>query len=84
MILAFYKVNNSCGYSRDEFNTNRPETIIEKLDKLNDDEVKIYDTDHYGYGAVPSPNLADFETDFNDEELDGGWWVIVINNAQKD
>lgn len=86
MILAFYKVNNSLAYLRNEFDKfyDQPEIIIEKLNKLPEDEVKFYDTDHFGYGAVPSPNLADFVEDYNDEELDGGgWWVIAINNPKK-
>ena len=85
MILAFYKVNNSLAYGRHEFDKfyDQPELIVEKLNKLPEDEVKFYDTDHFGYGAVPSPNLADFVEDYNDEELDGGWWVIAINNPKK-
>ena len=85
MILAFYKVNNSLAYGRHEFDKfyDQPELIVEKLNKLPEDEVKFYDTDHFGYGNVPSPNLADFVEDYNDEELDGGWWVIAINNSKK-
>lgn len=79
MLLAFYKVDNSLGYERNTFNMNTPETILEKLSELPEDEVHIYDPNHYGYGDVPAPNLADFEQDYNDEVLDGGWWCIVIN-----
>ena len=85
MTLAFYKVRNSLDYGRHEFDQffDQPELIIEKLGKLPDEEVKFYDTDHFGYGAVPFPNLADFVEDYNDEELDGEWWVIAINYPKK-
>lgn len=83
MILAFYKVNNSKGYKRHTFDAYTPETIMEMLNELKDDEVHFFDADHYGWGAEPSPNLADFEEMYNDEDLDGGWWCIVINTKMK-
>ena len=85
MILAFYKVNNSLNYGRHEFDKfyDQPEVIIEKLDRLSEDEVKFYNIDHFGYGAVPSPNLVDLIEDYNNEEIDGGWWIIAINNREK-
>ena len=81
MTIAFYKVNNSLGYGRHEFDTNRPETIMEKLSLLPDDEVKFYDAESYGWNTK-NPSLADFEEDYNDEELDGGWWCIVLNTSK--
>lgn len=80
MTLAFYKVDNELGYGRHTFDdiADKPEQIKEMLSKLSDEELIIYDLNHYGYGNVPSPNLADFETDYNDEVLDGGWWCVVI------
>lgn len=82
MTIAFYKVDNSLNYERHEFDTNRPETIIEKLQQLPEDEVKLYDGDKYSWQSK-EPTLADFETDYNDEELDGGWWCIIINNTKQ-
>lgn len=80
MILAFYKVSNSKEYERHTFDDKRPETIIDMLNELGDEEYRMYDTNAYGYGSVqPCPNLADFEDDYNNEDLDGGWWCIVIN-----
>lgn len=79
MTIAFYKVDNSLNYERHEFDTNRPETIIEKLQLLPDDEVKFYDSKEYSW-STRTPSLADFEEDFNDEELDCGWWCIIIND----
>ena len=51
--------------------------IKRKLDKLKDDELKLYSM-NYGYGSGSSPNLADLIEDYNDEELDGGWWCVLI------
>lgn len=78
MIIAFYKVDNSLNYGRYEFDCNRPETIIEKLQRLPESEVKFYNADQYSWQSR-EPSLVDFETDYNDEELDGGWWCIVLN-----
>lgn len=82
MIIAFCKVNNSLKYGRHEFDTDRPETIIEKLQRLPEDEVKFYDADQYSWQSK-TPSLADFENDYNDEELDGGWWCIIINDTKQ-
>lgn len=82
MTIAFYKVDNSLNYGRHEFDANRLETIIEKLQQLPDDEVKLYDADKYSWQSE-TPSLADFETDYNDEQLDGGWWCIIINDAKQ-
>ena len=81
MKLAFYRVDNSCGFHRHSFDDiyDKPQEILETLSQLEDDELRIYDTSVYGYGKVqPAPNLADFEDDYNDEILDGGWWCVVI------
>ncbi len=82
MIIAFYKVNNSLNYERHEFDTDRPETIIEKLQRLPEDEVKLYDGDNYSWQGK-EPTLADFEYDYNNEELDGDWWCIIINYTKQ-
>jgi len=83
MTIVFYKVDNSLNYDRHDFDaiSDKPQEIIKKLKKLPKGEVKFYDTAHYGWGAVPSPNMADFEADYNNEELDGGWWCIVLNTT---
>lgn len=80
MLLAFYTVDNSQGYGRHTFDNlyDKPKKIKQKLSLLSDEELRIYDMNNYGYGNVPSPNLADFENDYNDELLDGGWWCVVI------
>ena len=80
MIIAFYKVDNSLNYERHSFDAmcDEPEKILEMLNKLPGEELKIYDANNYGYAHRVQPNLVDFEEDYNDEELDGGWWSIVF------
>lgn len=81
MTIAFYKVDNSLNYERHEFDLFRdqPQEVMDMLQRLPDEEVKFYNTDQYSFQSK-KPSLADFEIDFNDEELDGGWWCIVLPN----
>lgn len=87
MKIGFYRVDNSLGYKRHTFDSisDKPEEIEKMLDKLPDGEVKVYDVSAYGWdGNKPSPNLSDFEFDYNDSAFDGGWWcVIIIQDSQK-
>lgn len=78
MILAFYKVDNSCNYERHTFDNlyDKPQTILEMLSKLKDDEYRAYDTTTAT--RTRNVDLEDFVEDYNDEELDGGWWCVVI------
>lgn len=73
MELAFYKVNNSCGYERHTFDMwyDRPQEIRDMLAKLGDEELKIYDMDY---------DIDFFQDDYNDEKLDGGWWCVAIRD----
>lgn len=78
MTIAFYKVFNSKDFDRDTFKLiydNRIE-ILQKLNQLKEDEWRTYDMNRYAGNG--SPNALDFEQDYNDEILDGGWWCIVI------
>ena len=75
MTLAFYKVDNSKSYERHTFDMwcDRPDVIKEMLSELKDEELRMYNMD----------NMYDvdfFQEDYNDEELDGGWWCVVIND----
>lgn len=77
--LAFYKVDNSCGYHRHSFDamTDAAE-ILACLHELDDDEWHLYDVTSGSY-SNRLPNLDEFVNDYNDEELDGsGWWSIAI------
>ena len=79
MIIAFYKVGNSLNYERHTFDNlfDQPEKILEMLNKLSEEEVRIYEVDKYDLQSKTT-NLADFEQDFNDEMLDNGWWNVVL------
>lgn len=85
MTIAFYKVDNSLNYGRHEFDQfcDRPQEVLDMLQRLPEDEVKFYDADKYSWQSE-TPSLADFENDYNDEELDGGWWCIIINDQPKE
>lgn len=80
MLVVFYKVDNSKEYDRHTFDGWRKEETLKALYELPDDEVRSYDMEHYTlsgkYGM--NPNAIDFEEDYNNEELDGGWWCVVI------
>ena len=80
MKLAFYKVNNSKGYERHTFDNiyDQPNKIQKMLDELQYDEVKIYDISKASY-STREPSLLDFVEDYNNEELDNGWWTVIIN-----
>lgn len=74
-MLAFYKVGNSKNYERHTFDMwfDRPQVIKDMLSELKGDEFRYYDMDSkYDVGF--------FQEDYNDEELDGGWWCVVIND----
>lgn len=84
MTIAFYKVDNSLNYERHEFDQfcDQPQEVLDMLQRLPEDEVKFYDADQYSWQSK-EPSLADFEEDYNDEELDGGWWCIVIQEPKE-
>jgi hypothetical protein len=73
MILAFYEVGNSLGYERHTFDEmyDNPKKIKEMLSKLPDNERKMYDLKDDSDASI-------FQDDYNDEELDGGWWCVLI------
>jgi len=75
MTLAFYKVDNSKGYERHTFDKwfDRPYVIKEMLSELSDEELHCYDMEN-------SIDMSIFQDDYNDEELNGGWWCVVIND----
>lgn len=75
MTLAFYKVDNSKDYERHTFDKwfDRPHVIKEMLSELSDEELHCYDMEN-------SIDMSIFQDDYNDEELDGGWWCVVIND----
>lgn len=71
MTLAFYRVDNSKDYDRHTFDNMSVDEAFSLLNELSDDEFRVYDLDH-------SLDALDLENDYNDEILDGGWWVAVL------
>ena len=80
MTIAFYKVDNSLNYERHEFDQfcDRPQEVLDMLQRLPEDEVRFYDAGKYSWQSK-EPTLADFENDYNDEELDG----VAGNDAKQ-
>jgi len=73
--LIFYAVDNSLGFDRHTFDgIDDKEKIIRKIRALPDEERHIYalTTDH----DARYLNIDEFVEDYNDEILDGGWWVM--------
>ena len=71
MTLAFYRVSNSKDYDRHTFDNMSVDEAFSLLNELSDNEFRVYDLDH-------SLDALDLENDYNDEILDGGWWLKVI------
>ena len=84
-IIVFYPVDNALGWERDprEISLLEPNIAFKKMWEERDGlDAHFYnmDTRSYrdpldGYGLL---NAADFETDYNDELYDGGFWVQVF------
>lgn len=69
MYAFFYPVDNNMGYDRHEFDSyTDSKTIAEMLSKV--DGLKVYNLES---------DLYDLMEDYNDEELDGGYWMIVLD-----
>ena len=83
MKLAFYKVSNSKDYERHTFDYiyDKPQEILKMLRKLKSDEWIMYDLTETSRSTM-YPTLGDFEEDYNDEMLDGGWWSVIIRDYQ--
>ena len=74
--LAFYRVDNHKGFERHTFDDiyNNPKLIVRMLLSLNDGEYHIY----------YFPEDADIlQEDYNDEVLDGGWWMVPLYETEK-
>ena len=78
--LAFYKVDNSLGYERHTFDDiyDDPNRILKMLYNLPDDECRISDLSTNLHRTGMFLDLSDLIEDYNDEELDGGWWSVLL------
>lgn len=73
--LVFYPVTNELGFERHTFDLMTDEEAWKELQKL--EGARVYDmtrSDRNGQML----DLGDFVEDYNDEELDGGWWSIIL------
>jgi len=77
MILSFYAVDNSKGFNRNSFTGKSASEILDALEQLPPEEVRSYDMSQYN--SYDRPALNAFVEDYNNEELDGGWWCVIIN-----
>lgn len=77
MYLVFYKVINSLNYERHTFDGMSGTEALAMLRQLPGDECSIYDTSTGEDN--PEMNVWDLVADYNDECLDGGWWMTAID-----
>jgi hypothetical protein len=82
MYLIFYKVDNEKEYDQHTFDNVDGDKALEMLEKLPANEYKAYEITT-GI-AVTNITLADFVKDYNNEELDGGWWSTIIDKKVKE
>ena len=73
---VFYPVNNNKGYDRHTFDNYTDDKIVaEMLREV--DNLKVYNLD--STNRAKEVCLYDLVEDYNDEELDGGYWMMVLN-----
>lgn len=73
---VFYPVNNNKEYDRHTFDTYTDDKIIaEMLREV--DGIKVYNLECNN--RAEDVCLYDLVEDYNNEELDGGYWMIVLN-----
>lgn len=82
-ILAFFRVSNDLYLGREDFENLSDQEAFEKLYEMQSElDVRFFDmsTKSYGHprGQYGFLNADEFETDYNDEVYDGGWWVRVM------
>ena len=84
-ILAFYPVDNALGWDRfpAELGCLEQDMAFKKMWFERDGlDAKFYDMGHKDYGdklgQYGIKNADEFEDDYNDEDLDGGFWVKVF------
>ena len=78
IIVAFYIVD--CA-GRHEYDDWYHADAFKELLKLDGDDVRFYAVD-FGYHEIPQGCILrsqeEFEDDYNNEELDGGWWSKTL------
>ena len=78
-ILVFYAVDNDFDWERHTFDELSDEQAFEMMwEERGSDDLHFYDVESRDYGSRIL-NGDEFEMDYNDELLDGGWWVKVLH-----
>ena len=79
--IAFYWVDNSMNYGRNEFDAvyDKPDEIMRMLRLLPEEEWRYYDLSK-ATGTDMTMDAADLVNDYNDELLGGGWWSVLLIN----
>ena len=73
---VFYPVDNNKGYERHTFDDITDDNIIAEM--LREVEgIKVYNLE--STNRSKEVGLFDLEDDYNDEELDGGYWLKILN-----
>lgn len=76
LYAIFYPVDNNKGYDRhyfDEFTDDK--NVAEMLREV--EGIRVYNLE--STNRSKDVGLFDLEEDYNDEELDGGYWLKVVN-----
>ena len=73
---VFYPVNNNKGYDRHTFDNYTNDKIIAEMLREVDD-LKVYNLECTNRSKEVC--LYDLVEDYNNEELDGGYWMIILN-----
>lgn len=76
LYAIFYPVDNNKGYDRHSFDLYTDDKIISQM--LSEVEgVKAYNLE--SRNRSKEVGLFDLEEDYNNEELDGGYWMKIVN-----
>ena len=73
---VFYPLDNNKDYGRHSFDDITDDKVIAEM--LRDVEgIKVYNLE--STNRSKEVGLFDLEDDYNDEELDGGYWLKILN-----
>lgn len=86
MFVAFYPVNNDKGlgkHSFDHLDTHKKEDCIEIMKNL----LTVTGSRAFVFGEDEKthwPTETDFQSEYNNEVFDGGWWCIALPGLKSD
>lgn len=73
---VFYPVDNNMGYDRHTFDNILDDKIVAEM-LCEVEGIKAYNLE--STNRSKEEGLFDLEDDYNDEELDGGYWLKILN-----